>query len=130
MARRCRRVLSQFAPGVPAVEPARIVLDRTRWRLTITTVPTTPYQIPTDGSCGKLISAAARMPPASGAPTAQGVRTWVRQLTAPLYFPSDSHDDDGIATAVNPELMLDLTSDDEGSDTGHLRLHPRIRVQA
>ena len=39
------------------------------------------------------------------------------QLTAQLYFPGDSHNDDDIATAVKPELMLDLTSDDKGGDT-------------
>ncbi|MET1034759.1 MAG: catechol 1,2-dioxygenase, partial [Arthrobacter sp.] len=29
-------------------------------------------------------------------------------LTAQLYFPGDPHNEDDIATAVKPELMLDV----------------------
>ena len=67
----------------------------------------TPYQIPTDGSCGRLIAAAgwhawrpAHLHVKVSAPGHQ-------QLTAQLYFPGDEHNDDDIATAVKPELMLD-----------------------
>ena len=66
-----------------------------------------PYQIPTDGSCGKLIAAAgwhawrpAHLHVKVSAPGHE-------LLTAQLYFPGDQHNDDDIASAVKPELMLD-----------------------
>ncbi|MGE0220135.1 MAG: catechol 1,2-dioxygenase, partial [Mycolicibacterium sp.] len=36
-------------------------------------------------------------------------------LTAQLYFPGDAHNDDEIATAVKPELMLDPQTRADGS---------------
>ena len=66
-----------------------------------------PYQIPTDGACGKLIAAAgwhawrpAHLHLKVSAPDHE-------LLTAQLYFPGDPHNQDDIATAVKPELMLD-----------------------
>ena len=57
-----------------------------------------PYQIPTDGSCGKLIAAAgwhawrpAHLHVKVSAPGHE-------LLTAQLYFPGDPHNDDDIAT--------------------------------
>ena len=44
--------------GHPGVEPAGQLLHRADGDFEITTIRPAPYQIPTDGSCGKLISAA------------------------------------------------------------------------
>jgi catechol 1,2-dioxygenase len=74
----------------------------------IHTLEPAPYQIPTDGSCGRLIAAAgwhawrpAHLHLKVSAPGHQLV-------TTQLYFPGDEHNDDDIASAVKPELMLDL----------------------
>ena len=36
------------------------------------------------------------------------------ELTAQLYFPGDAHNDDDIASAVKPELVLDIQGDESG----------------
>ena len=75
-----------------------------------------PYQIPTDGSCGKLISAAgwhawrpAHLHVKVSAPGHE-------LLTAQLYFPGDPHNGDDIASAVKPELMLDPQVQPDGTE--------------
>ena len=74
-----------------------------------------PYQIPTDGSCGKLIAAAgwhawrpAHLHVKVSAPGHE-------LLTAQLYFPGDPHNGDDIASAVKPDLVLVPIVDVEGS---------------
>ncbi len=81
----------------------------------IRTVQPAPYQIPTDGSCGKLIAAAgwhawrpAHLHVKVSAPGHE-------LLTAQLYFPGDEHNDDDIASAVKPELILDPKPAADGS---------------
>ena len=83
----------------------------------ITTIRPAPYQIPTDGSCGKLISAAgwhawrpAHLHVKVSAPGHE-------LLTAQLYFPGDPHNDDDIASAVKPELILDPQVQADGTET-------------
>lgn len=73
--------------------------------------------IPTDGSCGKLISAAgwhawrpAHLHVKVSAPGHE-------LLTAQLYFPGDPHNDDDIASAVKPELVLDPQTEADGSQS-------------
>ncbi len=39
------------------------------------------------------------------------------QLTAQLYFPGDPHNDDDVASAVKPELVLDPQDDGQGGFT-------------
>jgi catechol 1,2-dioxygenase len=84
---------SQFAPGIP------------EWNL--------------DGSCGKLIAAAgwhawrpAHLHVKVSAPGHE-------LLTAQLYFPGDEHNDDDIASAVKPELILDPQQQPDGTATVH-----------
>ena len=64
------------------------------------TIRPAPYQIPTDGACGKLISAAGwhawRPAHLHVKVTAPGHEL----LTAQLYFPGDPHNEDDIAAAV------------------------------
>lgn len=74
-----------------------------------------PYQIPTDGACGQLIAAAgwhawrpAHLHLKVSAPGHE-------LLTAQLHFPGDEHNDDDIASAVKPELLLDIQPAESGN---------------
>ena len=99
---------SQFAPGLPEWNLRGTFLADAEGNFQISTVQPAPYQIPTDGACGQLIEAAgwhawrpAHLHLKVSAPGHE-------LLTAQLYFPGDVHNDDDIATAVKPELMLDI----------------------
>jgi catechol 1,2-dioxygenase len=99
---------SQFAPGIPEWNLRGTVVADDDGGFRIHTLEPAPYQIPTDGSCGKLIAAAgwhawrpAHLHLKVSAPGHQLV-------TTQLYFPGDEHNDDDIASAVKPELMLDI----------------------
>jgi catechol 1,2-dioxygenase len=97
---------SQFAPGIPEWNLRGSFSTGEDGVFEITTIRPAPYQIPTDGSCGKLIAAAgwhawrpAHLHVKVSAPGHE-------LLTAQLYFPGDQHNDDDIASAVKPELIL------------------------
>jgi len=98
---------SQFAPGLPEWNLRGTVVADARGHFGIRTIEPAPYQIPTDGSCGQLISAAgwhawrpAHLHLKVSAPGHQLV-------TTQLYFKGGSHVADDIAQAVKPELILD-----------------------
>ncbi|RRO20698.1 catechol 1,2-dioxygenase [Saccharopolyspora rhizosphaerae] len=98
---------SQFAPGLPEWNLRGTFTTDADGNFEIRTVRPASYQIPTDGACGKLIAAAgwhawrpAHLHVKVSAPGHE-------LLTAQLYFPGDEHNDDDIASAVKPELMLD-----------------------
>jgi catechol 1,2-dioxygenase len=98
---------SQFAPGLPQWNLRGIVIAAADGSFKFRTVVPAPYQIPTDGACGALIKAAgwhawrpAHLHLKVSAPGHQLV-------TTQLYFPGDPHNEDDIASAVKPELMLD-----------------------
>lgn len=106
---------SQFAPGLPEWNLRGTVTVGADGRFEIHTIQPAPYQIPTDGSCGRLIAAAgwhawrpAHIHVKVSAPGHE-------LLTAQLYFPGDIHNDDDIASAVKPELMLDPVPQGDGS---------------
>jgi catechol 1,2-dioxygenase len=106
---------SQFAPGIPEWNLRGTFSTGPDGRFTITTIRPAPYQIPTDGSCGKLITAAgwhawrpAHLHVKVSAPGHE-------LLTAQLYFPGDPHNGDDIASAVKPELMLSPVAQIDGS---------------
>ena len=105
---------SQFAPGIPEWNLRGTFLTDDEGRFEITTVQPAPYQIPTEGACGQLIAAAGwhawRPAHFHYKASAEGHQL----LTAQLYFPGDPHNDDDIATAVKPELMLDVQETDGG----------------
>ncbi|MEB3369862.1 catechol 1,2-dioxygenase [Saccharopolyspora mangrovi] len=97
---------SQFAPNIPEWNLRGTFTTAADGNFEIRTVRPAPYQIPTDGACGKLIAAAgwhawrpAHLHVKVSAPGHE-------LLTAQLYFPGDEHNDDDIASAVKPELML------------------------
>ena len=106
---------SQFAPGIPQWNLRGSYTAGADGRFAIRTIQPAPYQIPTDGSCGKLIAAA-------------GWHAWrpahlhlmiaadgYLPITTQLYFPGDPHNDDDVASAVKPELMLELTPAADGN---------------
>jgi catechol 1,2-dioxygenase len=106
---------SQFAPGIPEWNLRGSFTADENGSFQIHTVQPAPYQIPTDGSCGKLIAAAgwhawrpAHIHVKASAPGHE-------LLTAQLYFPGDQHNDDDIASAVKPELILDPQKQADGS---------------
>ena len=105
---------SQYAPGLPEWNLRGTFSTDADGNFEITTVRPAPYQIPTDGACGKLIAAAgwhawrpAHLHVKVNAPGHE-------ELTAQLYFPGDAHNDDDIASAVKPELVLDIQGDASG----------------
>lgn len=110
---------SQYAPGLPEWNLRGTVVADENGNYAIHTMQPAPYQIPTDGSCGKLIAAAgwhawrpAHLHLKVSAPGKE-------LITTQLYFPGDPHNDDDIASAVKPELMLDITpaADGKGNET-------------
>lgn len=108
---------SQFAPNIPEWNLRGTFTVGADGAFEIHTVRPAPYQIPTDGSCGKLIAAAgwhawrpAHLHVKVSAPGHE-------LLTAQLYFPGDEHNDDDIASAVKPELMLAPVAQPDGSFT-------------
>jgi catechol 1,2-dioxygenase len=105
---------SQFAPEIPEWNLRGTFTSDEAGRCQIDTVEPAPYQIPTDGACGKLIAAAgwhawrpAHLHVKVSAPGHE-------LLTAQLYFPGDPHNEDDIASAVKPELMLDPQDTGDG----------------
>jgi catechol 1,2-dioxygenase len=97
---------SQFAPGLPEWNLRGHVTADGQGNFRIRTIEPAPYQIPTDGSCGRLIAAAgwhawrpAHLHLKVSAPGHQ-------LITTQLYFRGGSHVEDDIAQAVKPELIL------------------------
>ncbi|WP_052867305.1 catechol 1,2-dioxygenase [Streptomyces niger] len=98
---------SQYAPNLPEWNLRGTVVADAQGNFKIHTIQPAPYQIPTDGSCGKLIAAAgwhawrpAHLHLKVSAPGHQ-------LITTQLYFQGGSHVEDDIAQAVKPELILD-----------------------
>lgn len=106
---------SQFAPGIPQWNLRGSFSTGPDGAFAITTIRPAPYQIPTDGACGRLIAAAGwhawRPAHLHVKVSAPGYEL----LTAQLYFPGDPHNADDIASAVKPDLMLDPVEQDDGS---------------
>ncbi|GGG53873.1 catechol 1,2-dioxygenase [Kocuria dechangensis] len=107
---------SQYAPELPEWLFRGTVKADGNGYFEINTKRPAPYQIPTDGACGQLISAAgwhawrpAHIHIKVSAPGYQLV-------TQQLYFPGDPHNEDDIASAVKPELMLDPKPRTDGGE--------------
>jgi catechol 1,2-dioxygenase len=106
---------AQFAPGLPDwLFRARVTAD-SEGRFFINTMQPAPYQIPTDGSCGRLIAAAGwhawRPAHIHLKVSAPGHRL----ITTQLYFQGGEYVDTDIADAVKPELMLAPTPRADGA---------------
>ncbi len=98
---------SQFAPGIPEWNLRGTVVADEEGIFQINTLQPAPYQIPTDGACGQLISAAGwhAWRPAHLHIKVSGPGHQL--ITTQLYFTADEHLSDDIASAVKPELILD-----------------------
>lgn len=109
---------SQFAPGLPEWLFRGQVRTDDEGRFAISTMQPAPYQIPTDGSCGKLIEAAGwhawRPAHIHLKVSAEGHQP----ITTQLYFEGGEYVGTDIADAVKPELMLAPTprADGEGNE--------------
>ncbi|MFD5751577.1 catechol 1,2-dioxygenase [Streptomyces sp. NPDC127033] len=106
---------SQFAPGLPEWNLRGTVTVDGTGHFRIRTIEPAPYQIPTDGACGTLISAAgwhawrpAHLHLKVSAPGHQ-------LITTQLYFKGGRYVADDIASAVKPELVLDPAPVVDGS---------------
>ncbi|MDI3329392.1 MAG: catechol 1,2-dioxygenase [Micrococcus sp.] len=106
---------SQFAPNIPEWNLRGTFIADEEGYFAINSLQPAPYQIPTDGACGQLIAAAgwhawrpAHLHLKVSAPGHE-------LLTAQLYFPGDEHNDDDIASAVKPELILDPKPASDGN---------------
>jgi catechol 1,2-dioxygenase len=106
---------SQFSEGQPQWNLRGIFTVGDDGRFRVHTIKPAPYQIPHDGATGKLIEAAGwhawRPAHIHVKVSAPGHET----LTAQLYFPGDDHNDDDIASAVKPELILDPQPQADGT---------------
>ncbi|HEY4614284.1 MAG TPA: catechol 1,2-dioxygenase [Citricoccus sp.] len=110
---------SQFAPNIPEWNLRGTFIADDEGYFAINSLQPAPYQIPTDGACGQLIAAAgwhawrpAHLHLKVSAPGHE-------LLTAQLYFPGDEHNDDDIASAVKPELMLDPQPTADGVEVNY-----------
>ncbi|MBQ6640095.1 MAG: catechol 1,2-dioxygenase [Saccharopolyspora sp.] len=97
---------SQYAPGIPEWNLRGTVLTGDDGGFKFRTIQPAPYQIPTDGACGKLIAAAgwhawrpAHLHLKVSAPGYQ-------LITSQLYFEGGEYVENDIAQAVKPELIL------------------------
>jgi catechol 1,2-dioxygenase len=110
---------SQFAPGIPQWNLRGTLTTDADGRFSIRTIQPAPYQIPTDGACGRLIAAAGWHAWRPAHLHLKASADGYLPITTQLYFPGDPHNDDDVASAVKPELMLTLkpTADGSGQQT-------------
>ncbi|MBY4573343.1 catechol 1,2-dioxygenase [Gordonia paraffinivorans] len=108
---------SQFAPGIPEWNLRGTFITDDQGNFEITTIRPAPYMIPTDGSCGKMIAAAGWHPWRPAHLHLKVSAPGHEMVTAQLYFPGDPHNDDDVASAVKPELVLDPKEDGQGGHT-------------
>ena len=106
---------SGFAPHIPEGNLRGVVVTGEDGRFEIRTIQPAPYQIPTDGPTGKLITAAGWHPwrPAHLhlLVRAPGHRT----ITTQLYFAGGEWLDSDVAEATKPELVLDPQDTGDGT---------------
>ncbi|MBZ4015680.1 catechol 1,2-dioxygenase [Streptomyces purpurogeneiscleroticus] len=98
---------SQYAPGLPEWNLRGTVIADNQGNFKIHTIQPAPYQIPTDGSCGKLIAAAGWHAWRPAHLHLKVSAAGHQLITTQLYFQGGSHVEDDIASAVKPELILD-----------------------
>ena len=107
---------SQFAPGIPEWNLRGRFTTDAEGNYVINTIHPAPYQIPTDGATGALISAAgwhawrpAHLHIKVSAPGHQ-------PITTQLYFTGGEHVGSDIASAVKDALLLDPTPTGSGEE--------------
>ena len=106
---------SQFAPGLPEWNLRGTVVADAAGNFALNTVQPAPYQIPTDGACGKLSAAAGGQAWRPAHLHLKVSAPGYQLLTAQLYFDGDQHLSDDIASAVKPELVLSPAERPDGT---------------
>jgi catechol 1,2-dioxygenase len=106
---------SQYAPAIPEWNLRGTVIADGEGSFAITTVQPAPYQIPTDGACGKLIAAAGWHPWRPAHLHLKVAASDHQLITTQLYFTGDAYLGDDVASAVKPELVLDPQPTADGS---------------
>ncbi|GAA2901999.1 catechol 1,2-dioxygenase [Pseudonocardia halophobica] len=97
---------SQFAPGIPEWNLRGQIRTGADGHFAFHTIQPAPYQIPTDGSCGKLIEAAGWHPWRPAHLHLKVSAPGKQLVTTQLYFDGGAYVDDDVAQAVKPELIL------------------------
>ncbi|GAA4885154.1 catechol 1,2-dioxygenase [Pseudonocardia benzenivorans] len=105
---------SGFAPHLPDGNLRAVVVADDQGRFEISSIKPAPYQIPTDGPTGALISAAGWHPWRPAHLHLMVRADGHRQITTQLYFTGGEWLDDDVATATKDELVLDPTPTAEG----------------
>ncbi|GHE07011.1 dioxygenase family protein [Klenkia taihuensis] len=98
---------SGFAPGIPAGNLRAVVSADAEGRFEISTIQPAPYQVPTDGPTGALISAAGWHPWRPAHLHLLVSAPGHRAVTTQLYFAGGEYLDSDVAEATKPELILD-----------------------
>ncbi|MCE0763423.1 catechol 1,2-dioxygenase [Pseudonocardia kujensis] len=97
---------SQFAPGIPEWNLRGQIRVGADGHFAFHTIQPAPYQIPTDGSCGKLIEAAGWHPWRPAHLHLKVSAPGKQLVTTQLYFDGGEWVDNDVAQAVKPELIL------------------------
>lgn len=97
---------SGFAPHIPDGNLRGVITTDDEGRFEITTVRPAPYQIPTDGPTGKLITAAGWHPWRPAHLHLMVRAPGYRQITTQLYFDGGEWLDSDVASATKDELVL------------------------
>jgi catechol 1,2-dioxygenase len=98
---------SQFAPGIPEWNLRGTVITDAEGNFSIRTIQPAPYQIPHEGSVGRLIAAAGWH---AWRPAHLHLKVSTEghlPITSQLYFRGGEYLDSDIASAVKPELVID-----------------------
>ncbi|MCU1607154.1 MAG: catechol 1,2-dioxygenase [Modestobacter sp.] len=106
---------SGFAPDIPAGNLRGVVVTDEEGRFEISTVQPAPYQIPTDGPTGKLITAAGWHPWRPAHLHLIVRAPGHRPITTQLYFEGGEWLDSDVAEATKPELVLQPQDQGDGS---------------
>ena len=106
---------SSFAPHLPEGNLRGLVVADDEGRFEIHTIQPAPYQIPTDGPTGKLITAAGWHPWRPAHLHLIVSAPGHRAITTQLYFRGGEWLDSDVASAVKPELILDPQDQGDGT---------------
>ncbi|WP_033294205.1 catechol 1,2-dioxygenase [Amycolatopsis jejuensis] len=106
---------SGFAPHLPEGNLRGVIVSGDEGRFAITTIKPAPYQIPTDGPTGKMITAAGWHPWRPAHLHLMVRAGGHRQVTTQLYFAGGEWLDSDVASATKDELVLTPDRQDDGS---------------
>jgi catechol 1,2-dioxygenase len=98
---------SGFAPHLPDGNLRGVIVTDGQGRFEVGTIQPAPYQIPTDGPTGQLITAAGWHPWRPAHLHLIVRAPGYRPITTQLYFRGGKWVDDDVAQATKPELVLD-----------------------